>query len=1188
MQVFVGGRGLLNADTKLFLQTDPVGLMAASRHVWDPTQYAGYVAHQMIGYLWPSGPFYAVFGRVGLPAWVVQRLWLGMLFAFAGLGVHVFLRARGHGRTASMTAALLYQLSPYVLAYQSRTSVMLLPWAALGWLAVVTMRGLERRGWTWSAVAALILLTVGGINATSLILVIPALLVIAVEMASNGATSWRRMAVFGAQSALLGVVVSAWWMAMVVLQGRHGSRVLFFSESLEDVSLTATGFEVLRGMGYWLNYVGLGDRPITTAAARSLSSIAAIGLSLVAPVSGLIGVTLARIRERRLALMLIVVGVVLSVNVHPIVNASRAFSPLAANPDSWLSLALRSSTRAIPVMLLGLAIGVAALVDSLSASAAGGGNPPAGWTRMRTATIPPMLLVSCALLAVPTRFSDGVVDPALARRQLVAESWTRLGEAVELVTPAGYRVLQLPGQEFAAYRWGYTSESVLHAVQGRPALVRELLPVGDEQLMNFIGAVNDAALEGRLSDAKLRDIARLLGVGAVVFPGDLDNARYGTPSLTQLVEANTFTGLTEVGPHRMADLTSASAGVLRLETGSTVLLGDGNGLVAASGWNLLGDRAVFYAGDLTDGALQSAVAEASLVVVTDTNRSQAQHWRSTRDTLGFAEDGTATTASLRHDYSDRRLKVFSRDRPADRTLFEQRGPSTARATAYGETLSYLPERRAALAIDGILDTSWSVSHESAAQHARIVLTLDEPVDQLSVVQSQEPSRHRIKSVSISVDRGPWTLVNLDQSSLTAPGQVVPLPSRGREVRIEIASVGTTGLASASDFVGFAEIDSGRGPTAEVGVLPSRGTERVAPETPLAIVISRSVAPPWDPQRTDPEHVVRREINLAARRTFSVALRLDPHGLPDPPSGGYLTIDGKAVALAPSTTDPREMVLADQTLTLEPGRHVLVAGTWSAPVDQMLMTSGIEQTAPSPARSARMESMTGDPTDRRAVLEGSCKDPCWLVFGESYSDQWRLTVDGRDLGTPVRVDGGVNAWRVTGPLDGAKVVISFRAQKVADAAQLLSLAGALACLMIVARALRFRSAGVRPSIDGLRGVGTSSLTHSRHTPPSRARLLACGVVACGVLGWALLPDRWTTVVLLVTSAALWWRRPVDLARAAVGGVIAALGVGLLLVIHAPPPMSFGWPLAVDHVHHAIVAMLLVALVASCLEPKEPVR
>ena len=45
---------------------------------------------------------------------------------------------------------------------------------------------------------------------------------------------------------LLAVPVSLWWMAMLIVQGRYGAEVLPYSESLADVSFTATAPEVWR------------------------------------------------------------------------------------------------------------------------------------------------------------------------------------------------------------------------------------------------------------------------------------------------------------------------------------------------------------------------------------------------------------------------------------------------------------------------------------------------------------------------------------------------------------------------------------------------------------------------------------------------------------------------------------------------------------------------------------------------------------------------------------------------------------------------------------------------------------------------------------------------------------------------------------------------------------------------------
>ena len=70
---------------------------------------------------------------------------------------------------AAIAAAIVYQLSPYVLPYVSRTSVMLLPWAGLGWLVGLTVRRAPRAAdGATPALFALVVLTVGAVNATAL------------------------------------------------------------------------------------------------------------------------------------------------------------------------------------------------------------------------------------------------------------------------------------------------------------------------------------------------------------------------------------------------------------------------------------------------------------------------------------------------------------------------------------------------------------------------------------------------------------------------------------------------------------------------------------------------------------------------------------------------------------------------------------------------------------------------------------------------------------------------------------------------------------------------------------------------------------------------------------------------------------------------------------------------------------
>ena len=354
--------GELIADTKLYLAEDPAGLLSRSWLAWDSSQFGGFIPHQAIAYLWPSGPFYWLCDTIGLPQWLTQRLWVGSLFFAAATGVYAFLRVLSFSQRAALTAALVFQFSPYVLAYQSRTSSMLLPWAGLGWLCYFTARGIHNKSWRWPALIALTLFTVGAVNATATLLVLPAPVLVALHLLPRE-KPLRAILGFSLRTTTLAIGTSLWWIAMLVIQGKYGADLLAYSETLESVSSTANAFEVVRGMGYWLNYVDLDSLPLTTGAQKILSSPVALLATTLLPVIAVLSLALIRSKHRRLGLWLVLVGVVLAVGVYPLDNPTPLFEPLASRPTSSLSLAFRSSTRAIPLIFLGVAIGISLLID---------------------------------------------------------------------------------------------------------------------------------------------------------------------------------------------------------------------------------------------------------------------------------------------------------------------------------------------------------------------------------------------------------------------------------------------------------------------------------------------------------------------------------------------------------------------------------------------------------------------------------------------------------------------------------------------------------------------------------------------------------------------------------------------------------------------------------------------------------
>jgi hypothetical protein len=101
--------GMVVADTKSYLYLDPTRFLARAASLWDSKIGLGTLSHQTIGYLFPMGPWYWVTQRVlGIPTWISQRLWLGIIIFAAGTGAWRLSREFGVRRRGAAISMLAY------------------------------------------------------------------------------------------------------------------------------------------------------------------------------------------------------------------------------------------------------------------------------------------------------------------------------------------------------------------------------------------------------------------------------------------------------------------------------------------------------------------------------------------------------------------------------------------------------------------------------------------------------------------------------------------------------------------------------------------------------------------------------------------------------------------------------------------------------------------------------------------------------------------------------------------------------------------------------------------------------------------------------------------------------------------------------------------------------------------------
>ncbi|BBZ24879.1 membrane protein [Mycolicibacter hiberniae] len=522
--------GRISPDTKLDLTLAPLRFLARAANLWSSELPFGQVQNQAYGYLFPHGAFFLAGDLLGLPGWLVQRLWWAVLLTVAFWGLLRVAEALRIGSpTARLIGAAAFALSPRVLTTLGSISSETLPMALAPWVLLPVIRALggpgdpdrqapQRSARKLAGQAGVAVALMGAVNAVATLAgCLPALIW---WLCHRPNRRWWRFSGWWLLALTLAV---AWWLVALVLLGRVSPPFLDFIESAGVTTRWTSLTEMLRGTHSWTPFVA----PNATAGSPLVTRpVLILGTCLVAA-AGLAGLTGLLVRRTpgagRLVTMLLI-----GVTLLAIGYAGGLGSPLAHPVQSFLDGAgapLRNLHKLESVIRIPLVLGLVHLLGRIPLP---GSAPRPVWRRAfahpehhKSAAVGLVILTALLVstsLAWTGRLTPSGTFSALPQYWRDAAAWLSEHNAGG---PTPGRVLVAPGAPFATQTWGNSHDEPLQVLEAGPWGVRDSIPLTPPQTIRALDSVQRLFASGRPS-AGLADTLIRQGISYLVVRNDLD------------------------------------------------------------------------------------------------------------------------------------------------------------------------------------------------------------------------------------------------------------------------------------------------------------------------------------------------------------------------------------------------------------------------------------------------------------------------------------------------------------------------------------------------------------------------------------------------------------------------------------------------------------------------------------------
>lgn len=893
--VFGNDWGSFAYDTKPELYAAPWPTLLRELQAWRPSPHLGQ-ANYHPGFA-PVVFVVALIRSLGAEPWVAARVLRVLLLGVGAWGMarHVDTLVPGRaGPVARVVAAFVYACNPYAIVSGATLPVLLpyafLPWALSGLLASLR----SPRSWRAPARFALAVFASGGMNAG----VVPlfSLLALPVYVVYARLVERRPLRVQLAPLVKCGVLalgVSVYWLVPSLLAAGAGTDVAFNTERPESVATTSSYAESLRLLGMWTMYGQLDGRLFTPAFTAYLTNPWAILATFAIPVAVALAARRARAPARMLAVLLLAVALPVMVGLFP----PAAPSPLGrlmalAFADLPGAIAFRTTNKAGALAAVAVAILLALGAREL--------------TRLsKPLTVIAVLVVFGATMPAWT----GNLHPV---RSDPPGYWQAAADDLD-GGDAASRVLFVPGQTLARYRWGHEGVDDLDAsLLTRPVVWRPTVPAGSRAAANFLAALDVELNEGALTPGVLPAFARYLGAGDVLVRNDtewerVDGARPAVlaDTVTSDPELPELGSYGEPGQHTVAapsalydqePVEATIAPLQRLEVtgarpivraepaeGALLVEGDNFALPALHEAGLLeGEPAFRLLGALTGEQFAQGLADGGRLVLTDSNR------RRTWDVQRVDSNFSATLPAS--EEVDPALSRTLFGDPDDQTVANTE-TGRATATSSGSPFFATPFGGPAAAFDADPDSAWVTGGFNTAVGQALTLRLDAPLEVGRLtLRPLRTSGLRIGAVRVVVGDQVVDQVLPDEQVVAVE---VP-PTVTDRVTVQILEVRGAG----ANVVGFSEIEIAGVYLETVARLPRTAERLVAgldeagraalAGAPIDVLLTRQAGDPRDPG-DDEERRLSRLFSLPVARAFSVdgrasASRLVPDEVVDRMAG----------------------------------------------------------------------------------------------------------------------------------------------------------------------------------------------------------------------------------------------------------------------------------------------------------------